>query len=316
MATTASSARLRHGVRGAAQEAGPREPQAPRGDNQPPLFLPSRGGVSVSRAPIAEAHPSMDPPFPILPLSVLPRRFALGSSLDLSVFLTLVSGSFSCRIWAYRRCPRACSRRRGCRTRARCFWSPTNMPCCAVVAARAHGFGALVAVQSREEDTLEEFLLISSNSVLLKRAEKLKDSLDPENPSFVKTMVRSHVSRLLLAFSAKRTFLPEEFRMVLEDEEGGEFDAVYIGNRTGLSGGWRGFAMHHNLEDGDSLVFELAKPDRFKIYIIKAIDDSIVDEAESDDKDAGGDTKDEAEDDLPAAEPPKGAKRRKLRGRR
>ncbi|KAK3135262.1 hypothetical protein QOZ80_5BG0416780 [Eleusine coracana subsp. coracana] len=153
-----------------------------------------------------------------------------------------------------------------------------------------------------------------------KRAEKLKDSLDPENPSFVKTMVRSHVSScfwLGLPNSFCKKNLPsKEFRMVLEDEEGGEFDAVYIGNRTGLSGGWRGFAMHHNLEDGDSLVFELAKPDRFKIYIIKAIDDSVVDEAESDNKDAGGDTKDEAENDSPAAEPPKGAKRRKLRGRR
>jgi hypothetical protein len=53
--------------------------------------------------------------------------------------------------------------------------------------------------------------------------------------------------------------------MVLEDEEGGEFDVVYIGNRTGLSGGWRGFSMHHDLEDGDSLVFELAEPDRFKV---------------------------------------------------
>lgn len=53
--------------------------------------------------------------------------------------------------------------------------------------------------------------------------------------------------------------------MVLEDEEGVEFDAVFIGNRTGLSGGWRGFAMHHNLEDGDSLVFELAERDRFKV---------------------------------------------------
>ena len=56
--------------------------------------------------------------------------------------------------------------------------------------------------------------------------------------------------------------------MVLEDEEGGEFDAVYIGNRTGLSGGWRGFAMHHELEDGDSLVFELAEPDRFKVLFL------------------------------------------------
>jgi hypothetical protein len=60
--------------------------------------------------------------------------------------------------------------------------------------------------------------------------------------------------------------------MVLEDEEGDEFDAVYIGNRTGLSGGWRGFAMHHNLEDGDSLVFELVEPDRFKVpYCIKLV---------------------------------------------
>jgi len=55
--------------------------------------------------------------------------------------------------------------------------------------------------------------------------------------------------------------------MVLEDEDGVEFDAVYIGKRTGLSGGWRGFAMHHNLEDGDSLVFELTEHDRFKVHI-------------------------------------------------
>jgi hypothetical protein len=58
---------------------------------------------------------------------------------------------------------------------------------------------------------------------------------------------------------------PREYKMVLEDEEGGEFDAVYIGKRTGLSGGWRGFSMHHELEDGDSLVFELTEPDRFKV---------------------------------------------------
>lgn len=55
--------------------------------------------------------------------------------------------------------------------------------------------------------------------------------------------------------------------MVLEDENGVEFDAVYIGVRTGLSGGWRGFAMHHNLEDGDVLVFELTAPDHFKVLI-------------------------------------------------
>ncbi|KAL6609772.1 hypothetical protein ACP70R_039741 [Stipagrostis hirtigluma subsp. patula] len=164
-----------------------------------------------------------------------------------------------------------------------------------------------------------------------RRAEKLQDSLDPENPSFVKTMG-------LPSGFCKKNLPPREFKMVLEDEEGVEFDAVYIGNRTGLSGGWRGFAMHHNLEDGDSLVFELAEPDRFKIYIIKAIDDDDAEEteaeAEADDKNAGGGTKDkkrtkdkkatkeEPDDEAsPVAEqsspePPKGAKRRKLRGRR
>lgn len=54
--------------------------------------------------------------------------------------------------------------------------------------------------------------------------------------------------------------------MVLEDENGTEYDAVYIGNRTGLSGGWRGFAMDHSLEDGDALVFELREPARFKVF--------------------------------------------------
>ncbi|XP_066368108.1 B3 domain-containing protein Os05g0481400-like [Miscanthus floridulus] len=153
-----------------------------------------------------------------------------------------------------------------------------------------------------------------------RKAEKLQDSLDPNNPSFVKTMVRSHVSScfwLGLPTSFCKDNLPsKEFRMVLEDEEGVEFDAVYIGNRTGLSGGWRGFAMHHNLEEGDSLVFELAEHDRFKIYIIKAIDDDVK-EAEPDDKNASGGTKEEPDqEESPVAEPPKGAKRRKLRGRR
>jgi hypothetical protein len=53
-----------------------------------------------------------------------------------------------------------------------------------------------------------------------------------------------------------------------------------------------------------------------QIYILKAIDDGVVEEAESVDKNTGGDTKDVPEDGSPPADPPKGAKRRKLRGRR
>lgn len=52
---------------------------------------------------------------------------------------------------------------------------------------------------------------------------------------------------------------------MLEDENGTEFDAVYIGTRSGLSGGWRGFALHHKLDDGDAVVFEQVEPTRFKV---------------------------------------------------
>ncbi|XP_020591627.1 B3 domain-containing protein Os05g0481400-like isoform X3 [Phalaenopsis equestris] len=62
-----------------------------------------------------------------------------------------------------------------------------------------------------------------------------------------------------------------ETKMILEDEEGEEHEAVYIGRRTGLSGGWRSFAVDHKLEDGDALVFKLIELTRFKIYIVKAI---------------------------------------------
>lgn len=53
--------------------------------------------------------------------------------------------------------------------------------------------------------------------------------------------------------------------MILEDENGSEYKAVYIGKRCGLSGGWRGFALEHKLDDGDALVFELVDAARFKV---------------------------------------------------
>ncbi|ONH99610.1 hypothetical protein PRUPE_6G038900 [Prunus persica] len=111
-------------------------------------------------------------------------------------------------------------------------------------------------------------------SAAFQAAEKLQENLQTENPTFVKSMVRSHV------YSCFWLGLPSKFcedhlskmgsEMVLEDEDGNEYDAVYIGKRAGLSGGWRGFALEHKLDDGDALVFELTEPARFKIYIVKA----------------------------------------------
>ncbi|KAG0475265.1 hypothetical protein HPP92_014951 [Vanilla planifolia] len=67
---------------------------------------------------------------------------------------------------------------------------------------------------------------------------------------------------------------PKETTMVLEDENGDEHEAIYIARRTGLSGGWRSFAVDHELEDGDALIFKLIEPSRFKVYIVKAIGSS------------------------------------------
>ncbi|CAH9075327.1 unnamed protein product [Cuscuta epithymum] len=111
-------------------------------------------------------------------------------------------------------------------------------------------------------------------SQAFKAAEKLQSNLQSGNPSFVKSMVRSHVySCFWLGLPTRfcEDHLPKSTTdMVLEDEEGAEFDAVFISKRTGLSGGWRAFALEHKLDDGDALVFDLVEPTKFKVYIVKA----------------------------------------------
>ncbi|KAI3949664.1 hypothetical protein MKW92_048737 [Papaver armeniacum] len=94
-------------------------------------------------------------------------------------------------------------------------------------------------------------------------------------PTCVKSMVRSHV------YSCFWLGLPKEFcddhlsmdcekwEMVLVDEEGIEYDAIYLPQRTGLSGGWKAFALDHKLDDGDAVVLELIEPARFKVYIFR-----------------------------------------------
>ena len=39
----------------------------------------------------------------------------------------------------------------------------------------------------------------------------------------------------------------------------------YKAGRTGLGGGWKGFAVAHELVDGDALVFQLVRPTAFKV---------------------------------------------------
>ncbi|KAJ4961463.1 hypothetical protein NE237_021373 [Protea cynaroides] len=108
----------------------------------------------------------------------------------------------------------------------------------------------------------------------IRSAEMLQFKLGSKNPSLIKSMVPSHV------YNGFWLGLPTKFckdhlsanvvKMILEDEDGSEYDATYIGSKGGLSGGWRRFALDHKLDDGDALLFEQPEPTRFKIYIVRA----------------------------------------------
>ena len=80
--------RLRRGLRGAAQEAGPREPQAPRGERaRPPSCSLQTGGGSIHGSPPFTAF------LPSTLASPLPPPISAGSSIDLLSPLTVAPGS-------------------------------------------------------------------------------------------------------------------------------------------------------------------------------------------------------------------------------
>ncbi|XP_050209609.1 B3 domain-containing protein At3g19184-like [Mercurialis annua] len=108
----------------------------------------------------------------------------------------------------------------------------------------------------------------------LDRAEKLQSGLEPDIPSFVKPMLQSHVTGgfwLGLPFQFCKNHLPrhDEY-LTLVDENGDSSESKYLVNKTGLSAGWRGFAIDHKLVDGDALVFQLVSRKEFKVFIIRA----------------------------------------------
>ncbi|KAJ7567286.1 hypothetical protein O6H91_02G140900 [Diphasiastrum complanatum] len=102
------------------------------------------------------------------------------------------------------------------------------------------------------------------------------ETVQTSYPAFVKPMVRSHVSScfwLGLPKSFCQQHMPNvDTSFLLEDDEGVEWECLYLAHKTGLSGGWRGFALAHNLEDGDAIVFERVKPTKFKLHIVRAFD--------------------------------------------
>ncbi|ESQ27155.1 hypothetical protein EUTSA_v10019015mg [Eutrema salsugineum] len=118
------------------------------------------------------------------------------------------------------------------------------------------------------------------------KAEMLQSSLEPGFPSFVKSMLQSHVTGgfwLGLPHQFCRTHLPHRDEMItLVDENDEEFLAKYLAEKNGLSGGWRGFAIDHQLVDGDALVFHLINSTTFKVYITRVYDEANNDSDRND----------------------------------
>ncbi|XP_050365716.1 B3 domain-containing protein At5g42700-like [Argentina anserina] len=109
--------------------------------------------------------------------------------------------------------------------------------------------------------------------VALAKAEKLEAELGSDFPILVKSMLQSHVSGgfwLGLQVQFCRDYLSKNDEvMTLVDEEGEEYKTIYLARKTGLSGGWKGFAVAHDLVDGDAVVYQLIKPTTMKVYIIR-----------------------------------------------
>ncbi|WCJ31117.1 B3 domain-containing protein Os01g0234100 [Euphorbia peplus] len=113
-----------------------------------------------------------------------------------------------------------------------------------------------------------------NKSAAVLRAEEFQSNLDPAFPSFVKSLVRSHVGSCFwmgLPGPFCRAHLPREDNIVtLVDESGKEFKMKYFGPKTGLSAGWRQFAVAHQLLEGDALIFQYIDFCKFKVYVIRA----------------------------------------------
>ncbi|VAH27419.1 unnamed protein product [Triticum turgidum subsp. durum] len=117
----------------------------------------------------------------------------------------------------------------------------------------------------------------------MERAEEVLVKLPAEHPSFVKHMLHSHVVQgfwLGLPSGFCNKHLPKkDVTIVLEDEDGHNYDAKYLGAKQGLSGGWRGFALNHDIKVGDVVVFQLVSSAKFKVYILRANNFTITDGA-------------------------------------
>ncbi|CAN6687732.1 unnamed protein product [Malus baccata var. baccata] len=120
-------------------------------------------------------------------------------------------------------------------------------------------------------------------SSVLERAKEVEATLDPRFPVLLKVMLPSHVTGGFWLGLPKKFCcenLPKQDTMiVLEDESGEEFYTKYLVEKVGLSGGWRGFSIAHNLLEGDVVVFHVLAPSKLKVYIVRSTGSDDLDGA-------------------------------------
>lgn len=106
------------------------------------------------------------------------------------------------------------------------------------------------------------------------RAEEVLSRLSTKYPSFMKPMIRSNVSGgfwLSLPRLFCQLHMPRhDITVTLVDESQEEYKTKYLAERNGLSGGWRGFSLSHDLVEGDVLVFQLFRFCKLKVYMVRA----------------------------------------------
>ncbi|XP_076932715.1 B3 domain-containing protein Os01g0234100-like [Bidens hawaiensis] len=139
------------------------------------------------------------------------------------------------------------------------------------------------ATNPKQRVKTDENRVSQSKSAAVNRATEVQASLPPELPSFVKSMLPSHVSSCFWLGLPKGfcdLHMPKQDEtFVLLDEDEHEYNTKFLADKTGLSGGWRGFSMAHKLLEGDALVFQLIDHWKFRVYIVRAHDLNEIDGA-------------------------------------
>ena len=93
-----------------------------------------------------------------------------------------------------------------------------------------------------------------------------------ENISFSLFLLPLHLNFTFVSQGLPSDFcnkhLPKkDTAIVLEDEDGHNYDAKYLGAKQGLSAGWRGFAINHDIKVGDVVVFQLVSSAKFQASV-------------------------------------------------